>query len=100
MLQYLINGMFNKRKYDLHFEFGEQRNNELLTNKEENEKFKEELKWKLSKDYNIPPEKIMVTLPQKGIFRVQVIFQNEEFNNSDKKMNLLINLRIILNFPN
>ena len=83
-LQFLTNGMINKKKYDLHFEFGEQRNNELLNNEGEYEKFKEKLKLKLSKDYNIPPEKIIVTLPQKGSFRVQVIFQSEEFNNLDK----------------
>ena len=83
-LQFLTNGLINKKKYDLHFEFGEQRNNELLNNKVEYEKFKQKLKLKLSKDYNIPPEKIIVTLPQKGSFRVQIIFQSEEFNNLDK----------------
>ena len=84
MLQYLINGMINKKKYDLHFEFGEQRNKELLNNKKEYEIFKKKLKLKLSKDYNIPKNKIIVTLPQKGSFHVQVIFQSEEFNNLDK----------------
>ena len=72
-LQFLFNGMINKKKYDLHFEFGEQRNKQLLNNKIEYEKFKEKLKAKLSKDYNIPPEKIIVTLPQKGSLRVQVM---------------------------
>ena len=84
-LQFLTNGMISKKKYDLHFEFGEQRNNELINNKSEFEKFKENLKLKLSKDYNIPKEKIIVTLPQKGSFHVQVIFQSEEFHNLDKK---------------
>jgi len=83
-LQFLTNGMINKKKYDLHFEFGKKRNNELLSDKNEFEKFKEKLKMKLSKDYNIPPEKIIVTLPQKGSLRVQVIFQTEEFNNLNK----------------
>ena len=84
-VQFLSNGMINKKKYDLHFEFGEQKNNELLNNKNEFEKFKTNLKLKLSKDYNIPPEKIIVTLPQKGSLHVQVIFQSEEFNNLNKK---------------
>ena len=83
-LQFLTNGMINKKKYDLHFEFKEERNEELLNNKDEFEKFKETLKLKLSKDYNIPPEKIIVTLPQRGSLHVQVIFQTEEFNNLDK----------------
>ena len=85
LMQFISNGMITKKKYDLHFEFGDQRNNELLNDKNEFEKFKENLKLKLSKDHNIPPEKIIVTLPQKGSFHVQVIFQSDEFNNLDKK---------------
>ena len=68
----------------MHFELGEERNEELLNNKEEYEKFKEKLKLKLSKDYNSPPEKIIVTLPQKGSLHVQVIFQGDDFHNLDK----------------
>ena len=83
-MQFLSNGLVNKKKYDLYFEMGEQRNNELLNNKEEYEKFKENLKIKISKDYGIPPEKIIVTLPQKGSLRVQVIFQSDDFHNLDK----------------
>ena len=83
-LQFLTNGMITKKKYDLHFEFGDQRNDELLNNKAEFEKFKKNLKLKLSKDYNIPSEKIIVTLPQKGSLHVQVIFQSQEFNDLNK----------------
>ena len=80
-----MNGMINKKKYDLHFELGEKRNEELLNNENEYEKFKENLKKKFSKDYNIPKEKIIVTLPQKGSFHVQLIFQSEDFNNLNKE---------------
>ena len=80
-LQFITNGMASKKKYDLHFELGEERNEELLNNKEEYEKFKENLKLKLSKDYNIPPEKIVITFPERGSFHVQLIFQSDEFNN-------------------
>ena len=79
-LQFISNGLAKKKKYDLHFEFGEERNEELLNNKDEFENFKKDLKKKLSKDYHIPEDKIIVTFPQKGSFHVQVIFQNEEFN--------------------
>ena len=44
---------------------------------------KNDLKKKLSKDYNIPMEEIIVTYPKKGSFNVQVIFQSDEFNNLD-----------------
>ena len=83
-LQFITNGMIYKKKYDLHFELGEKRNEEILNNKEEFEKFKENLKLKLSKDYNIPPDEIIVTFPQKGSLHVQVIFQSIDFNNLDK----------------
>ena len=83
-LQFLTNGMIHKKKYDFHFEFGDKRNDELLKNKIEYEKFKNKLKLKLSKDYNINPDKIIITLPKKGSFHVQVIFQKDEFNNLNK----------------
>ena len=84
-LQFLSNGMINKKKFDLHFELGEKRNNELLNNEKEYEKFKDKLKNKLSKEYNIPKEKIIITLPQKGSFHVQLIFQSDEFQNLNKQ---------------
>ena len=84
-LQFLCNGMINKKKFDLHFELGEKRNNELLNNEKEYEKFKEKLKNKLSKEYNIPKEKIIIILPQKGSFHVQLIFQSDEFQNLNKQ---------------
>ena len=34
----------------------------------------------MSKDYNIPPSKIIVTFPQRGSLEVQVIFQSDKFN--------------------
>ena len=84
-LQFLCNGMIDKKKFDLHFELGEKRNNELLHNEEEYEKFKDKLKNKLSKEYNIPKEKIIITFPQKGSFHVQLIFQSDEFQNLNKQ---------------
>ena len=79
-LQFIANGLAKKKKYDLHFEFGDEKNEELLNNKDAYENFKKDLKKKLSKDYHIPEDKIIVTFPQGGSFHVQVIFQSEEFN--------------------
>ena len=84
-LQFLTSGLYKKKKYDLHFDFGEERNEELLINQNEYEKFKDNLKLKLSKDYNIPKEKIIVTFPQKGSLHVQVIFQSDEFNDLNEQ---------------
>ena len=82
-LQFLSNGLIRKKKYDLHFDFGNQKNEEILSEKNEYEKFKEDLLEKLSRDYNIPINKIIVTFPQKGSVNIQVIFQSDEFNNLD-----------------
>ena len=84
-LQFIVNGLAKKKKYDLHFELGKERNEELLNDENEFEKFKNDLKRKLSKDYHISEDKIIVTFPQKGSFRVQVIFQSEEFNDLDEE---------------
>ena len=105
-LQFITNGMCKKKKYDLHFDLGEKRNDELLNNKQEYEKFKNNLKLKLSNDFNIPVDKIIVTFPQKGSFNIQVIFQSEEFNDlnlnqfkekfrNEKKFKELCNLKEI-----
>ena len=80
VLQFILNGLAEKKKYDFHFDFGEEKNNELLNNKEEQEKFHTKLKKKLSLGYNIPEEEIIITNPQKGSYQVDVIFMTEEFN--------------------
>ena len=83
VLQFIMNGMIEKKKYNLHFDLGEKRNNELLNNKEEQKKFNNKLRKKLSKEYNIPEDKIIITNPQKGSYQIQVIFQTDDFNDLD-----------------
>ena len=81
---FLINN--NKKKYVLDFEFGEKKNKELLNNKKEYKKFEKKLRSKLSKDFNISEKKIILdaTISEDGAFRVQIIFESEEFNTLDK----------------
>jgi hypothetical protein len=79
-LQFLINGLATKKKFNLHFDINEQRNEELLNNKEEQTKFINNLRTKLSKQYNIPEDDIIITNPQRGSFQVSVIFKTEDFN--------------------
>ena len=82
-LQFITNSMHSKKKYDLHFDFGEKKNYEYLNDTKQFDKLKQKLKLKLSKDYNIPKEKIIITYPQKGSLSVQIIFQSDEFNDLD-----------------
>ena len=89
VLQFITNGMIEKKKYDLHFDLGDERNNELLNNKEEQEKFNNKLRKKLSIEYNIPEDKIIITNPQKGSYSVQVIFATDSFNDEQVNINTL-----------
>ena len=79
-LELITTGMIQKTKYDLHFDFGVTKNEIYLVDGNEFEKLKEKIKRKISKDYNIPKNEIIVTYPQKGSLRVQVIFENDKFN--------------------
>ena len=79
-LELITTGMTQKTKYDLHFDFGVTKNEIYLVDGNEFEKLKEKIKRKISKDYNIPKNEIIVTYPQKGSLSVQVIFENDKFN--------------------
>ena len=83
ILQFITNGLINKNKYNFHFDFGEERNNELLTNIKEQQIFNDKLRKKLSIEYNIPENQIILTNPQKGSYEIQVIFETNEFNQID-----------------
>ena len=89
VLEFITSGMIEKKKYSLHFDFGDERNEELLNDKNEQEKFNNKLRKKLSLEYNIPEEKIIVTNPQKGSYKVQVIFQTDTFKNDDVNLSKL-----------
>ena len=82
-LHFITNGLINKNKYIFSFDFGEKRNNELLSNKAEQNKFNNKLRKKLSLVYNIPEDKIILTNPQKGRYEIQIIFETDEFNEID-----------------
>ena len=80
ILQFIMNGFIEKKKFRLHFDLGEKRNEELLSDSKEQEKFNTKLKQKLSLEFKIPEEKIIITEPQKGSYQVQVIFESDDFN--------------------
>ena len=69
-LQFITKGINHKKKYNLLFDLGEKRNEEIINNKKEYEKFNENLKLKLSKDYNISKGKIIITFPQRGSIKL------------------------------
>ena len=79
ILQFLVNGMSDRNEYNLHFDFGDEKNTQLLNDEEERIKFHDKLRKKLSKEFNINEEDIIVTFPRKGSYQVSVIFKSEDF---------------------
>ena len=78
-LDFIANGMFNETKFDLHFDFGEERNEELLLNEYEQNKFKEIIKEKISNRFGISKDTLILTNPQRGSFQLSLL-QTEKFN--------------------
>ena len=83
-LQFIMNGYIEKKKYIFHFDFGDEYNDKLLTDMTEQKTFNKKLAKKLSKDFGIPEIEIIITCPQKGSYKVQVIFETGEFNYFNK----------------
>ena len=78
-MQFLVNGMSDKIKYDFHFDFGEETNSILLNNEEERKKFHDKLRKKLAKEYNMKEEDIIISCPRHGSYLVTIIFKSEDF---------------------
>ena len=89
LLQFIMNGMINKTKYDLNFDLGEGRNKQLLNNKTERENFNNKLRKKLALEYKIPEEKIILSNPNNSKFQIQVIFQMDDFNSENIDFDIL-----------
>ena len=93
-LQFLVNGMSEKPKYNLHFDFGDDKNKQLLNDENERKKFHDKLRKKLSKEYNINEEEIIITFPRKGSYQVTIIFKSKDFNlNENDLMNKFKNVK-------
>ena len=84
IVNYIINGMLEKKKYNLSFDFGKNKNNNLL---DINKKIRKKLAFK----YNIPENEIIIISnlsknEKIAVYKIQIIFQNKEFDNLDLKL--------------
>ena len=82
LLQFLMYGIENKIKYNLHFDFGEKK----INDKNERKKFHDKLRKALSEEYNIGEEDIIITFPRKGSYQVTIIFQSKDFKLDKNKL--------------
>ena len=82
-LQLMTNGIINKKKCEVKFDFGQKQNDEILKNKNEKIKFIEEWKKILSKKLGISQKEIIITNLRKGSLKIDIIFleTHENFNN-------------------
>ena len=82
-LQFITNGLYYKKKYVLKFDFGDEKNEKLLEKGDEYNDFVNKLRLKLSKDFGVNPDEIVITYPERGSLQIQVIFQSDDFNKLD-----------------
>ena len=88
-MQFLSSGLLEKEKYNISFDFGKKKNNKLINDENEQEKLNKTLKNKISKEYNLSKDEIIIIYPPQKLnqnhYDIQLIFQNNDFNNLDLK---------------
>ena len=80
-LQFLINGLSNLKKHELRFDFGWDKNQLILSDIKEQEDFLNELRYSLSKGFNIQSDRMVITYPRSGSVLVTIVFGTEDYNN-------------------
>ena len=82
--QFISSGIIKKNKYEIHVEENDENKKNLILNDEnEQKKFKEEWKEKISNYSNIPKNEIFITNLRKGSVTMDVIFKKTEFKNKN-----------------
>ena len=74
-VQFLVNGMYNFKKYIFHFDFGEEKNNELLNNNDEQVNFNRKLKIKLLSLLKVHRNDIIMCNPRNGSYEITAIIK-------------------------
>ena len=87
-LQLMTNGLVNKQKCEVKFDFGEKKNDEILNNEKEKEKFIKDWKDKLSKKLGISPDDIIITNLRKGSLEADILLKtNSNFKRLVSSLN-------------
>ena len=86
-LQYLFT-LGNKKKFELHFDFGEEQNKKIFSDPLEKEKFLKEYKKKISEKLQINEENLILTNIHHGCVGVDVSILNQNINDANVKNNL------------
>ena len=81
IMELMTNGMLNKKKLSLSYNFDSKRITELMNNKFEQEKFNNDFKKEAAERFKTSEDNIIVTNTLIGNdYNVQIIFMSDEFN--------------------
>ena len=73
-IQKICSGLSDKKKYTFHFDFGNEKNNDIMSDINKFNEFIKEYKEKIAKKMNINPDNIIITNPRKGSVKIDVFF--------------------------
>ena len=73
-IQKICSGLSDKKKYTFHFDFGEEKNKEIMNDMNKFNEFTKDYKEKIAKKLNINPDNIIITNPRKGSVKIDVFF--------------------------
>ena len=80
-IQFLVNNMYNFKKYIFYFDFGEEKNKELLKNDDKRNFFNNQLRRKLKKLFNLNDSDIIITNPrEESSYQITAIIKKLNYN--------------------
>ena len=83
-IQKICSGLSDKKKYTFHFDFGKDKNNDIMNDINKFNEFTKEYKEKIAKKMNINPDNIIITNPRKGSVKIDVFFITPGVYEDDK----------------
>ena len=79
-LQLMTNGLVNKQKCEVKFDYGNKKNDEILNDENEKEKFISEWKNKIAQKLNVSPDLIIITNLRKGSIEADIFLKTNDGN--------------------
>ena len=73
-IQKICLGFSHKKKYIFHFDFGKEKNKDIINDMNIFNEFVKEFKEKIAKKMNINPDNIIISNPRKGSAKIDVFF--------------------------
>ena len=91
-IQFLVNNMYNFKKFIFHFDLGEEKNKEMLKNEDKRNYFNNLLRKKLKNIFNLHNSDIIMTNPREGSYQITAIIKKLNYHDYSPE-NLLEELK-------